>query len=1148
MSGNGNNGTFNGGKAITAVGNAQLDTAQSKFEGASGLFDGSGDYLSAADSDDWNFGAGDFTIDFWVRFNALTNSANYGFVGQQNGGSAEQGFYWYFTHYATYDDVYFRWRATDAVRVGYNWKPVFAINTWYHLVAVRDGTNFNIYLNGVSQSLTTENAIGTRTLENNDGVLTIAREANGFELNGWLDELRVSKGIARWTSNFTPPASAYLADSSDVLLIHADGTDASTTFYDDSQIRAGKFGNARYFNGTDDYVDCGTNFFGADYSTTNNISVEMWIKADKINTHQALFDKHTYPSNYGYGCGMWLNNNNKIEVEVGNGGSGTGSSRNLTSLQAGMWYHVVWVANGTTGRIYINGVDDSDLTAALKIYQNAPVAVWIGKAHSTFRYIQPTVPDNFNGLIDEVRIYSRALTSTEISDLYNASKARLDYGDLRFGDASRSTLSYWLESDKKAWVKISFLPASTTTPIYMYYGNSAASSASNGTTTFLAYADSNDYSTQFTSDSASVEGNEIKISSTPGWATGWIKANENLDRTTTNYELVFNMRSTGISPNDDETYGGFGSSNMMSSPYTDSGSFVAGSSALEIYEYTSQKYSSATGYDYTINNEFKIKINSTNRYYYLNNALLYTSSDTTTVAKTGITLYGNGPIYFKNIRLRKYASSEPAVAAPSNEQDVNNKGWLYGDYYAQNLATVPSPVSFDSLNVTCPSCQSLAATWTPSLWAERYKYDRCNNVSDCSGCNSGNTSSTNVLDGFCQSTQCSVTDSLTEGTGYCYKLYAYNSTGSTQNSDGSKFKQTPYCPPPQMGVNGYECGKLKTSWCRQGQENTDGYLVYRSLLSDGCNTTSSPTCEITGFLGEALDDNGLVGHWKLNETSGAVIDSSGLGNNGTNYGATTGVAGKFNKAYSFDGANDYVSVPYGDFVNESFSWSGWIKIDTNDYRMITDDRNTSSWNGWYIRHRGDNGDGSRILDFYVKNASGQTGITGTTQPNLGQWYHLVVTYEYIGNGTSKMNMYVNGAKDATEITNAYGVDAASADNRIGCYSGGGGAWVDGIIDNVAIYNRALTPEEIRKAYEASPLSSSCVYTCNGSKFCNPTSDTCCNTLYCNNKTCIYPDRKVIPDVNYYYRTISTTGANKSDFSDKVSGKTICVPPSLMREK
>src|SRR3990167_5725818 len=52
------------GKAVTANGNAQIDTAQKKFGTASGLFDGTGDYLSLADSDDWNFGAGDFTIDF----------------------------------------------------------------------------------------------------------------------------------------------------------------------------------------------------------------------------------------------------------------------------------------------------------------------------------------------------------------------------------------------------------------------------------------------------------------------------------------------------------------------------------------------------------------------------------------------------------------------------------------------------------------------------------------------------------------------------------------------------------------------------------------------------------------------------------------------------------------------------------------------------------------------------------------------------------------------------------------------------------------------------------------------------------------------------------------------------------------------------
>ena len=57
---------------VTANGNAQIDTDQSKFGGASGLFDGTGDYLSIPDSADWDFGTGDWTIDFLIRFNAIT--------------------------------------------------------------------------------------------------------------------------------------------------------------------------------------------------------------------------------------------------------------------------------------------------------------------------------------------------------------------------------------------------------------------------------------------------------------------------------------------------------------------------------------------------------------------------------------------------------------------------------------------------------------------------------------------------------------------------------------------------------------------------------------------------------------------------------------------------------------------------------------------------------------------------------------------------------------------------------------------------------------------------------------------------------------------------------------------------------------------
>ena len=60
------------GHTVTAVGNAQIDTAQYKFGGASALFDGSGDYLTVPDSSDFNFGANPVTIDFWVKFNAIT--------------------------------------------------------------------------------------------------------------------------------------------------------------------------------------------------------------------------------------------------------------------------------------------------------------------------------------------------------------------------------------------------------------------------------------------------------------------------------------------------------------------------------------------------------------------------------------------------------------------------------------------------------------------------------------------------------------------------------------------------------------------------------------------------------------------------------------------------------------------------------------------------------------------------------------------------------------------------------------------------------------------------------------------------------------------------------------------------------------------
>ena len=136
------------GKAVTAVGNAQIDTAQSKFGGASGLFNGAGDYLSVPDSADWAFGTGDFTIDTWVRFNSS--------VGTED-----------FISHASDVNNYFRWRMSSSSQVvcniesatvhingSWSWTP--SIDTWYHLALTRNGNNLDFYVNGVKIGSSTD--------------------------------------------------------------------------------------------------------------------------------------------------------------------------------------------------------------------------------------------------------------------------------------------------------------------------------------------------------------------------------------------------------------------------------------------------------------------------------------------------------------------------------------------------------------------------------------------------------------------------------------------------------------------------------------------------------------------------------------------------------------------------------------------------------------------------------------------------------------------------------------------------------------------------------------------------------------------------------------------------------------------------------
>lgn len=197
---------------VTVGGNAQIDTAQSKFGGASALFDGTGDYLQLNGSSDFAFGTDDFTIDFWARRNS-TGGLQILYDSRPTG---VEGLYP--TIYFAADNT-LRYYTNSADRI--TSAGTFSTGSWIHIALVRASGVTKLYADGVQQgsSYTDSNSYlngASRPQFAYDGL----GPGNGF--NGWLDEIRISKGLARWPAAFTAPTAA-AGTSTDVVQLPARG-------------------------------------------------------------------------------------------------------------------------------------------------------------------------------------------------------------------------------------------------------------------------------------------------------------------------------------------------------------------------------------------------------------------------------------------------------------------------------------------------------------------------------------------------------------------------------------------------------------------------------------------------------------------------------------------------------------------------------------------------------------------------------------------------------------------------------------------------------------------------------------------------------------------------------------------------------------
>ncbi|MFZ5643770.1 MAG: LamG-like jellyroll fold domain-containing protein [Bacillota bacterium] len=191
------------GKTVTANGDVKVKTVESKFGGASAYFDGNGDYLSLTDSEDWNFGSGDFTVDFWAKRNR--SSIQEMVIGQGSGANAESSFWLQYTNSNTIKAAVFS-GATTYYYVEST--TTFADTNWHHIALVRNGNVLLLFVDGVKVST---NSVSEVALINSTKPLAIGRhgDLSDYYFNGYVDELRISKGTARWIDTFTPPASQY---------------------------------------------------------------------------------------------------------------------------------------------------------------------------------------------------------------------------------------------------------------------------------------------------------------------------------------------------------------------------------------------------------------------------------------------------------------------------------------------------------------------------------------------------------------------------------------------------------------------------------------------------------------------------------------------------------------------------------------------------------------------------------------------------------------------------------------------------------------------------------------------------------------------------------------------------------------------------
>lgn len=394
-----------GNLVVTATGDVSIQSFSPFVEPAttsgSAYFDGAGDYLIVQNNSALKMGSGNWSAEAWIY---ITSYALANIVISIGGSTTD----WFLGTANTTGRLYIGIGTSDYFA---NTGPIVSKNTWNHVALVRSGTTLSTYLNGVlgnTQTNITQDFQSTGEFRIGRG-----RDSSTNYLTGYISNVRVVKGTALYTTNFTLPIAPLTAiTNTSLLTLQSNTPQTNNQFLDSSSVNSlvTRTGNAtqgtfspyspsgwsNYFDGTGDYLqvpDSESFTFG-----NGNFTIEYWVNTNQTSATTYIYgqcDSSATAASRNVYDGLVTG---KISTQIYSGSAILGELSSVSVLQSGKWYHVAIVRDGTNIRQYINGIQEAaPLSVGTNSLNNSTTPFSVGR-------LGDYTLNTFNGYISNFRV------------------------------------------------------------------------------------------------------------------------------------------------------------------------------------------------------------------------------------------------------------------------------------------------------------------------------------------------------------------------------------------------------------------------------------------------------------------------------------------------------------------------------------------------------------------------------------------------------------------------------------------------------------------------------------------------------------------------------------------------------------------------